>query len=130
MVAGAYIRLQREDFSSEEEFLKWKGWSDEDYHTRDIENNTYWKHTVNIEGTPKQEGGPSPELLLFERYDQMDRAQFYRLLLEGINTCLSEPQRRRLLKYYFEGQTEVEIAAAEGGANPKLRKAYGVQKKT
>ena len=86
--AGVFVRLRQEDFSSEEEFHKWKAWSDEDYHTMDIENNTYWKHTVNIEGIPEQAGGPSPELLLFEQYDQMDREQFYRLLLEGINTCL------------------------------------------
>lgn len=26
------IRLTRADFSSEEEFLKWKTWSDADYH--------------------------------------------------------------------------------------------------
>ncbi len=26
------IRLTRADFSSEEEFLKWKAWSDADYH--------------------------------------------------------------------------------------------------
>jgi len=29
------IRLTREDFASEEEFLKWKSWSDENYHTED-----------------------------------------------------------------------------------------------
>ena len=127
--AGVFVRLHREDFSSEEEFHKWKVWSDEDYHTRDIENNTYWKHTVNIEGIPEQAGGPSPELLLFERYDQMDREQFCRLLLEGINTCLSEPQCRRLLKYYFEGQTEVEIAAAENVSQSKISESICRAKK-
>lgn len=31
--ADGYIRrLTRTDFSSEEEFLKWKAWSDENYH--------------------------------------------------------------------------------------------------
>lgn len=29
------IRLTREDFASEEEFLKWKMWSDESYHVED-----------------------------------------------------------------------------------------------
>lgn len=118
--AGVFVHLCQEDFSSEEEFHKWKAWSDEDYHTMDIENNTYWKHTVNIEGIPEQAGGPSPELLLFEQYDQMDRKQFCRLLLEGINTCLSEPQRRRLLKYYFEGMTQTEIADAENVAQQNV----------
>lgn len=117
---GAYIRLHREDFSSEEEFLKWKGWSDEDYRVVDVRNNAYTKLTVSLERIPEQIGALSPEQFLIEQYDQLDREQFCRLLLEGINTCLSEPQRRRLLKYYFEGQTEVEIAAAEGGSQPKI----------
>ena len=34
-VSGVHIRLTRVDFSSEEEFQKWKAWSDEDYHTRE-----------------------------------------------------------------------------------------------
>lgn len=29
---GIHIRLTRADFSSEEEFEKWKRWSDENYH--------------------------------------------------------------------------------------------------
>lgn len=32
-VTGVHIRLTRSDFSSEEEFQKWKAWSDWDYHT-------------------------------------------------------------------------------------------------
>lgn len=117
---GAYIRLHREDFSSEEEFDRWKGWSDEDYRVVDVQNNAYTKQTVSLEGAPEQAGALSPEQLLIEQYDQLDREQFCRLLVEGINTCLSEPQRRRLLKYYFEGQTEVEIAAAEKVSQSKI----------
>lgn len=118
--AGAYIRLHREDFSSEEEFIKWKGWSDEDYRVVDVRNNAYTKLTVSLERIPEQTGALSPEQLLIEQYDQLDREEFSRLLLEGINTCLSETQRRRLLKFYFEGQTEVEIAAAEKVSQSKI----------
>ena len=32
---GNIIRLTHEDFASEEEFQKWKSWSDENYHTED-----------------------------------------------------------------------------------------------
>ena len=118
--AGAYIRLHREDFSSEEEFLRWKGWSDEDYRVVDVRNNAYTKLTVSLERIPEQIGALSPEQFLIEQYDQLDREEFCRLLLEGINTCLSETQRRRLLKFYFEGQTEVEIAAAEKVSQSKI----------
>lgn len=118
--AGAYIRLHREDFSSEEEFLRWKGWSDEDYRVVDVQNSAYGKRTVSLEGIPEQAGSLSPEQLLIEQYDQLDREQFCRLLLEGINTCLSETQRRRLLKFYFEGQSEEEIAQAEKVSQPNI----------
>lgn len=118
--AGAYIRLHREDFSSEEEFLKWKGWSDEDYRVVDIQNNAYTKLTVSLERIPEQTGALSPEQLLIEQYDQLDREQFCRLLLEGINTCLSETQRRRLLKYYFEGMTQKQIADSENVAHQNI----------
>jgi len=117
---GTYIRLHRKDFSSDEEFQKWKDWSDEDYHIQDVENHTYMKHTVGMEETTEQGETPSPEQLLFEQYDQMDRERFVSLLLEGINTCLSEPQRRRLLKYYFEGQTQEEIAKSENVAHQNV----------
>ena len=118
--AGAYVRLHREDFSSEEEFLKWKSWSDEDYRTKDIANHTYAKHTTSLDGTPAQAVSPSPEQLLSEWYDQLDRERFYNLLLEGIDTCLSEPQRRRVLKYYFEGMTQTEIANSENVAHQNV----------
>ena len=38
------IRLTREDFASEEEFLKWKSWSDENYHTEDNQDVVKGKH--------------------------------------------------------------------------------------
>ena len=78
------------------------------------------KHTVCIEDTTEQGETPSPEQLLFEQYDQLDRERFVNLLLEGINTCLSEPQRRRLLKYYFEGMTQTEIADSENVAQQNI----------
>ena len=37
------IRLTRADFSSEEEFLKWKAWSDADYHETE-KNRTNVRH--------------------------------------------------------------------------------------
>ena len=122
--AGAYIRLHREDFSSEEEFLRWKGWSDEDYRVVDVRNNAYTKLTVSLERIPEQIGALSPEQLLIEQYDQLDREEFCRLLLEGINTCLSETQRRRLLKYYFEDKTQEEIADSEGVAYQNIAESF------
>ena len=38
------VRLTREDFASEEEFLKWKSWSDENYHTEDNQDVVEGEH--------------------------------------------------------------------------------------
>lgn len=40
------VRLTREDFASEKEFLKWKALSDEDYHTSEKEAHVYANHTL------------------------------------------------------------------------------------
>ena len=42
------ICLTREDFVSEEEFLKWKSWSDENYHTEDNQDVVEGKHNSGI----------------------------------------------------------------------------------
>ena len=43
-VTGEHIRLTREDFSSEEEFLYWKDWSDNDLHK--IENDGQYDSVI------------------------------------------------------------------------------------
>ena len=42
-------RLTREDFASEEEFQKWKAWSDENYHTEDNRDVVEGKHNMSID---------------------------------------------------------------------------------
>lgn len=44
------IRLTREDFSSEDEFLRWKSWSDANYHETEKRDHVHANHTVSIEG--------------------------------------------------------------------------------
>ena len=42
------VRLTREDFASEEEFLKWKSWSDGNYHTEDNQDVVEGKHNTSM----------------------------------------------------------------------------------
>ena len=46
-VSGVHIRLTREDFSSEEEFLYWKKLSDSDYHKRELAG---WNAIADVPG--------------------------------------------------------------------------------
>lgn len=50
----AIIRLTREDFASEEEFLKWKSWSDGNYHTEDNQDVVEGKHNTSMQPTPNE----------------------------------------------------------------------------
>ena len=43
------VRLTREDFASEREFLKWKALSDEDYHASEKEAHVYANHTLALD---------------------------------------------------------------------------------
>ena len=43
------VRLTREDFASEEEFLKWKSWSDGNYRTEDNQDVVEGKHNTSID---------------------------------------------------------------------------------
>ena len=45
---SGHIRLTRADFSSEEEFLKWKAWSDADYHEREKSGRSFNDNRVDL----------------------------------------------------------------------------------
>lgn len=47
---GIHIRLTRADFSSAEEFEKWKRWSDENYHAIEKADHRYSNRTISLEG--------------------------------------------------------------------------------
>ena len=40
-VTGQLLRITREDFNSDEEFEKWKSWSDADYHETELSDRAY-----------------------------------------------------------------------------------------
>ena len=46
---SGHIRLTRADFSSEEEFLKWKAWSDADYHQTEKEGRSFNDNRVALD---------------------------------------------------------------------------------
>ena len=47
---GRIVRLTREEFSSEEEFLHWKAWSDTEYHLAEKARHLYSDNTLSLEG--------------------------------------------------------------------------------
>ena len=110
-VTGVHIRLTRADFTSEEEFRKWKAWSDENYHAAEQGGRGYGGPPLEDWVLPSD---PSPEDLMLEADMEVQRDVARAALVEQIRRRLTQKQYRRLCLYYLEGMTESEIAAREG----------------
>ena len=111
---GTLIRLTVENFASPEEFQRWKEWSDGDYHKIDNASVTFSKRTLSLHGLSEQViAVQSPEELLIMLQEQQEREELRRLLMEGVDSCLTQSQRRRLWLYCVDGLSEEAIALAE-----------------
>ena len=109
---GEPIRLTRADFSSEEEFLRWKEWSDADYHAAEKAGRKYDDSRVSlIEGLDIQV--PSAEEALLAPELEADHAQLSVDQLERVRACLSTVQYRRLLMLHTKGGSITSIAKIE-----------------
>ena len=112
--AGTVTRLTLADFSSPEEFQRWKAWSDNDYHKIDNADVTFSKRTLSLHGLSEQViAVQSPEDILIMLQEQQEREELRRLLMKGVNSCITQSQRRRLWLYCVEGLSEEAIALAE-----------------
>ena len=80
----AIIRLTREDFTNEEEFLKWKSLSDADYHGMELAH---------------------------DRAEEIHRSA---QKVTQIRKHLTDTQFRRVWMYFVDGMTIAEIGEAEG----------------
>ena len=111
---GNLIRLTREDFATEEEFLHWKAWSDADYHRTEKSDHIQANHTVSFEDLPDRLSAlPSIDSTLADEFDQQEQKRFHTEKMELLKSCLSEIQFRRLWMHYVEGRTIREIARVE-----------------
>ena len=84
---GIHIRLTREDFDSEEEFLHWKNWSDDDYHTMVKTGRGYDDNCISlIEATDAQL--PSAEEMMLAPMLEVENNERRAALLEMVKSSL------------------------------------------
>lgn len=127
---GEHIRLTREDFASDEEFSRWKDWSDREYHETEKADHVFHNHTLPIHGLSESSMTVlSAEDVLMKVFDQQERQKLRRLLLEGVDRCLTPPQRRRVWLYYMDGMTVRQIAEAEGVQHPAIVQCLAAAKR-
>lgn len=110
---GEHIRLTREDFASDEEFLRWKEWSDREYHDSEKAGRGYYDNCIPLFDA-LDSSSPSAEDILLAPILESERIKCRTALLKQIKAKLTRKQYRRLWMYYLEGMTEAEIAKREG----------------
>ena len=122
---GKITRLTRADFSSEEEFQKWKAISDDDLHERHKGDLVEMKHTIPIDFIAESSliAVPSAEELILM---EMEADEYRQRVLEMMNILsgvLSKIQFRRLWMYVVDGLSQTEIAKKERASQQKVSKS-------
>lgn len=113
------IRLTRADFSSEEEFLKWKTWSDADYHETEKKGRSFNDNRVALDDYLDVVGAvQSAEDEFFSELLKADVQAEEKALREkrlaALKAILNAKQYRRIWLYYAERKSVTEIARLEG----------------
>lgn len=139
--------LTRADFANEDEFMRWKHWSDSDYHATERSGRCYYDNGLPLadEYLDFIVSAPSVEDELFQKLAEAEahaeRARTCALLMVQIRSCLTQKQYRRLWLLCVEEMSVDAIAAAEGvthqnisksiiKARKKLQKNFGFSGKT
>jgi len=124
------VYLTREDFANEDEFLKWKSWSDGDYLTNEQVGRSFYDNTIPLDERLDVIGAVAS--IEDELFDLLDKAEHIRLcvaLMEQVRSCLTAKQYRRLWLHYVDGLTIERIALAEGVTHQNVSKTIIKAKK-
>ena len=127
---GTLIRLTVENFASPEEFQRWKEWSDSDYRGTDIADALFSKRILSLHGLSETAvTSQSPEDMLVKAQELRELQELRCLLTEGLDTCLTATQRRRLWLSCVCGLTVRQIARLEGTTHQGIVKSIKAAKK-
>lgn len=112
---GRLVRLTRVDFASEDEFLRWKAWSDDDFHEEETSDHIESNHTLPFDSTPEDEiASPAPDAVIEMTEHRQERRKSALLQTEQIRSRLTRKQFRRLWMYSVDNKTEEEIGRLDG----------------
>lgn len=124
------IRLPRADFATEEDFLKWKAWSDDDYHLEEKRDHLEDNHTASVPMYLEQFGASDgPETILERQSEHRRRERDTAEMVLRIKSCLTQKQFRRLWMYFVDGMTEAMIAVREQRSQQAISKSIVAARK-
>lgn len=122
---GKITRLTRKDFSSEEEFQKWKSISDADYHESHNRDHVEEVHTVPLAFFSESSflSTPSIEDMVIRREEDAEHEEAVLKVMDVLSNILTKTQFRRIWMYVVDGLSQREIAEIEGAGQQRVSKS-------
>ena len=127
---GEESRITRADFATEEEFLAFKAWSDEDLHIEDKREVLAGIRQVSIEDISEAAiATPAVDVVMEHQLQRSEQRRKVSELVVQLKDKLTEKQFRRLWMYCVDGKTEQQIAKIEGVDQQRISKSILAAKK-
>ena len=127
---GGVSRITREDFATEEEFLAFKAWSDDDLHNEDKRDVLAGIRQVSIDDISEAAlAVPAVDVAMECNHQRAEQRRKASDMVVQLKDKLTETQFRRLWMYYVDGKTEQEIADVEGVDQQRISKSILAAKK-
>ena len=127
---GEESRITRADFATEEEFLAFKAWSDEDLHIEDKREVLAGIRQVSIEDISEAAiATPAVDVVMEHQLQRSEQRRKVSELVVQLKDKLTEKQFRRLWMYCVDGKTEQQIAKIEGIDQQRISKSILAAKK-
>ena len=94
---GKHIRITRDDFPSEEEFLAFKKWSDENFHEEEKLDHRESNHTLAADELSEAAlAVPATDVLLERRYSREEKRRAASEMVVKLKDKLTETQFRKM----------------------------------
>ena len=121
---GKPVFITREDFPSEEEFLAFKKWSDENFHEEEKLDQREANHVLSVDDLSEAAlAVPAADVIMERQHERAEKRRIASDMVVKLKDKLTDIQFRRLWMYHVEGKTEEEIAEIEGVAQQQVSKA-------
>ena len=121
------IRLTRSDFDTEADFLKWKAWSDEDYHGEEMGDHVEENHKAPLD--EKAGAADGPEVIIERRIEKQAQERYSAETVIRVRGQLTEKQFRRLWLRYVDELDVEDIARQEGKVHSSISESISAARK-
>ena len=120
---GEEHRITREDFPTEEAFLAFKTWSDENFHEEEKLDHREANHTLSTEDLSEAAlATPAVDVVMERQHRQAEQRRMTSDVVVKLKDKLTDKQFRRLWLHKVEGKTE-RLKSKESNSGSKTKRA-------